>query len=141
MNRPMSSLTVAIFAFSSLIAASVLGCSNSSAGCTPTGALVPNPGPGPTIVIVVMDSVSGRLIADSATGRIAAVTYSDSLTHNASDPNSALESGVLGADTYAVAIVRPGYQQWLRSGIVVATSGACGAATPVQLTARLQPAP
>jgi len=92
-----------------------------------------------TITISVLDSITGRPIADSAIGRFAWSESSDSLRHDPFFPDSLLiTSG--GAGTYAVAIVRPGYEQWLRSGIIVPAT-ACGGYNMVAIGARLQPAP
>jgi len=77
-------------------------------------------------------------LVDSASGRVASATKSDSLWHDHFVPDSILYSP-LGPDTYAVAIARPGYQQWLRSGIVVAADGSCLGFAPVNVTPRLQP--
>ena len=118
-----------------LVIGTALACSDSTA-CLNN----PNqPTYAHTITFSVLDSITGRPIADSATGRFAWTESSDSLRHDPFYPDSLLVSGG-GAGTYAVAIVRPGYGQWLRSGIVVARTS-CGGFVPIELSARLQPAP
>ena len=90
-------------------------------------------------MISVVDSATGRPIADSATGLLASATFSDSLWHDHYVPDSVLYSAA-GPDVYAAAVERPGYQQWLRSGITVST-GSCGRPIPAHITALMQPAP
>ena len=43
--------------------------------------------------------------------------------------------------TYQVIVDRPGYREWIRNGVVVSHQNQCGGAEPVDLVARLQPAP
>jgi len=117
-------------------AAPAIACSDPGMTCNPN-----LPVNQPTIVIAVVDSASGQPIADSATGSFASTGVSDSLWHDPYHPDSLLESNLVPADTYAAAIVRPGYRQWLKSGIVVTAGGTCSAVSPVNITARLQPSP
>jgi hypothetical protein len=87
--------------------------------------------------VAVNDSASGMSVVDSARGAAKLGTEVDSL--RLSTPPPRLVGGTeLG--TYQVIIDRPGYREWTRNGVVV-SKAVCGSAIPVDLVARLQPAP
>ena len=88
------------------------------------------------IEVSALDSISQVSVADSARGVVQSGSYLDSMR---------LAYGVLlGGNklgTYQVTIDRPGYREWIRADVRVTQQGPCGNVIPVQLTARLQPAP
>jgi len=88
-------------------------------------------------VVGVSDSITGRPLADSATGTVHVLGASDSL-HHWTPPDSVLY-GDLGAGTYTVMVQRPGFLPWYKYNVAVA-AGNCGAPITTDLTARLQPA-
>jgi hypothetical protein len=115
-------------------AAGALACSSPTATCIPTpGAYMPG------ILVGVSDSVTGRPLADTATGTVQSTAISDSLRHGWS-PQDSILVGNVGPGIYAVTVVHPGYLTWVRARVRVAAD-ACGAAVSTDLTARLQPAP
>lgn len=91
------------------------------------------------IVVTVIDSVTGDSIADSASGTVTAGAYSDSLRLDFESSGTLLGGNQLG--TYAVALARPGYAAWGRTGVAVTHKGPCGNVEPVELHASLQPTP
>jgi len=91
------------------------------------------------IALTVTDSVSGDSIADSASGSVTAGAYADSLHHVEGFPALLVAGDRLG--TYAISLTRPGYAAWGSSGVAVTHVGVCGNVEPVELAARLQPAP
>jgi hypothetical protein len=91
------------------------------------------------IEVAVTDSASGLARADSAVGSLQSGTYADSLHHSLG--SSLLLSGGSELGTYEVSVSRPGYSAWNRIGVAVTQVGPCGNVEPVQLDARLQPAP
>jgi hypothetical protein len=92
-----------------------------------------------SIEVTVQDSVSGAGRADSATGRVVALTYSDSLHHVLG--SAALMFGGNRTGTFGVSVERPGYRLWTRPLVAVTQVGPCGNVIPVHLTALLQAAP
>jgi hypothetical protein len=116
-------------------AAGALACSSPTATCIPTpGAYMPG------ILVGVSDSVTGRPLADTATGTVQCSAVSDSLRHGVFPPLDSILVGNVGPGIYAVTVVHPGYLTWVRARVRVAAD-ACGAAVSTDLTARLQPAP
>jgi hypothetical protein len=119
----------------SLLAAGALGCSSPTASCIPTpGAYAPG------VVVGVADSVTGRPLADTATGTVQSTSVSDSLRHGIFPPLDSILVGNVGPGVYSVTVVHPGYASWTRARVMVAAN-ACGAAVTEHLTARLRPAP
>lgn len=81
----------------------------------------------PSLLVNVLDSISGESVAGEATGRWSMGTVGDSLRHL---PPSTAEGVVLLAaygppGTYDVRVERPGHPDWVRRGIVV-SEGSCG---------------
>lgn len=85
------------------------------------------------IELNVLDSATGAGIADSASGTVATTNYQDSLIR-VSDTEM-LGGNQLGS--YTVAVQRPGYAGWSKTGVSVSRSGPCGNVIPVTLSARL----
>ena len=118
-----------------IVTAGTLACSgSSSSNCIP----LPTPPVHymPAVVVGVSDSITGKPVADSASGTVRTISANDSLRHW-TPPDSVLY-GDLGVGTYAVMVQRPGYLPWYRYNVVVA-AGNCGAPISTNLTARLQP--
>lgn len=88
------------------------------------------------IIAYVTDSVTGREIADSARGVVVSGAYSDSLR--------LFSDGLLdGGDrtgVYDVMIVRAGYADWTKPGIVATQVTQCSQVMPVHVNARMVPA-
>lgn len=116
-----------------LAAVSALACSSPMANnCVPTpGAYMPG------IIVGVADSVTGRPLADTATGTVRSTAISDSLRHGFV-PQDSILVGNVGPGTYTVYVMHPGYLTWVRSQVTV-SADACGAAISTNLSARLQP--
>lgn len=91
------------------------------------------------VEVDVTDSLSGRALADSASGSLRIGQFSSALVPVDGFPSLLLGGSKLG--TYEVTITHPGYAPWTRSGVVVSQTGICGNVIPVHLDARLQPAP
>jgi hypothetical protein len=124
--------------YSLAAAAGALACSSPS---SPTAACVPTPGAyAPGVVVGIADSVTGRPLADTATGTVQSTAVSDSLRHGVFPPLDSILVGNVGPGTYTVTVVRAGYVSWVRAHVVVAAD-ACGAGVTENLTARLRPAP
>jgi hypothetical protein len=90
------------------------------------------------VIVAVIDSVSGLSIADSARGVAKLDTAIYSLRLQTPPPRLV---GGTELGTYQVVIDRPGYREWLRSGIVVSRRGGCGNPISAEVVARLQPSP
>jgi hypothetical protein len=87
------------------------------------------------IALAVTDSVTGRFLADSASGFVQAGSYSAPL-----QLSPGIDSLMYGGDrlgTYSVILTRPGYSPWTRNGVQVAMRGPCGNVLPVHLDALL----
>jgi len=83
--------------------------------------------------IVIRDSVSSALVATGAHATATSGSYYEVLRINDGVAVGATER----AGTYRVVVTKPGYQTWVRSGVVVKWDG-CHV-TSVLLTALLQP--
>jgi len=92
----------------------------------------------PPVIVGVSDSVSGKPIADSASGTLYTSSASDSLRHWY--PQDSVLAGDLGPGWFTVTVHHPGYLTWVRNNVIVKTN-VCGAAVTVYLTARLQRGP
>ncbi len=124
----------ALFSLPLLAAAGALACSSPTANCIPTpGAYQPG------IIVGVADSVTGRPLADTATGTVQSTAVSDSLRHGFA-PQDSILVGNVGPGRYTVTVMHTGYVTWMRSSVMVAAN-ACGGAISTDLTARLRPAP
>lgn len=91
------------------------------------------------IAVAVTDSVTGRYLADSASGFVQAGSYAAPL-----QLSSGIDSLLYGGDrigTYSVSLTRPGYAPWTRNGVQVAMRGPCGNVLPVHLDALLVATP
>lgn len=121
--RTIGSISGAIF----IIA--VAACQSSTGArvgyCTATRSIA--------IDLDVLDSATGVGIADSATGTVSTTNYQDSLRHVS-------DTEMRGGDrlgTYTVAVQRPGFVDWSKTGVAVSRSGLCGNVIPVKLSALL----
>lgn len=90
-----------------------------------------------SFAITVVDSVSGQNLAPGATVRVTAGAFSDTLT--TPGPGATAYSGGVyeRPGTYTVAVTRPGYLPWQRSGVAVGRDE-CHV-IPYQTTVRLRP--
>jgi len=87
-----------------------------------------------SFAVTVVDSASGQNLAPTATVRVTAGTFSDTLV---ALPPDSLYSGVHERPgEYAMAVTRSGYQPWQRSGVEVGRDE-CHVITHVD-TARLR---
>jgi hypothetical protein len=86
------------------------------------------------IALTVRDSVSGRALADSATGTAQLGTVIDTLMH----ADSLMLWGGRQPGIYDVAVQRPRYRTWTRHGVDASQTGTCGNPVTVKLTAALQ---
>ena len=90
----------------------------------------------PAVIVTPLDSSTRTNVAVGARGIALSGSYVDSLRR----VDSILWGGAqLG--TYQVTVERPGYNQWVRSGVHVTHATACGMPVSVRLTALLQPTP
>jgi hypothetical protein len=89
------------------------------------------------ITVDVSDAISGRAIADSATGTAHLGATTITLDHY----NTLTLLGGTQLGTYDVMVERPGYRAWTRLGVSVAQTGPCGNVEPVNLSAHMQPVP
>ncbi|MFI5310359.1 MAG: hypothetical protein ACHQQ3_03935 [Gemmatimonadales bacterium] len=89
------------------------------------------------IEVIVRDSVSGRALADSASGTLRAGTVTDTLVRR----DSLTLFGGRQVGIYDISIQRPGYRGWTRLGVASTQTGVCGGVTPVTVSARLQSSP
>lgn len=91
----------------------------------------------PSVVVTVVDSVSGESVVTGAGGSWTTGELSDSLRHlpggTGTDPGRLAAYGPAG--TYEVRVTRPGYPAWVRRNVEVG-QGSCGPYT-VELEARL----
>lgn len=89
------------------------------------------------VVVTVRDSTTGRAAADGSIGVLTGASVDDTLINVDS-------LTILGGDktgTFTVTIDKPGYLTWSASNIHVTEVGECGNVLPVDLSAKLQPAP
>jgi hypothetical protein len=84
--------------------------------------------------ITVRDAVTGRALADSASGTFQVDTTTGPLVR----ADSLDLIGGNRAGTYSVTVQRPGYQTWTMLGVRATQTSACGGVEPVKLTAALQ---
>ncbi|MFI5243037.1 MAG: hypothetical protein ACHQRL_08515 [Gemmatimonadales bacterium] len=89
------------------------------------------------LVVTVRDSVSGRALADSASGSFRVSATTDTLLHL----DSLTLIGGRDKGTYDVTVQRAGYRTWTRSGISAMKTTTCGGVAPVALAAMLQRLP
>lgn len=89
------------------------------------------------ITVAVLDADSGRPVADEATLTLQDGPYVETVT--SSWDGRSLSGAGERAGTYDLAIERPGYRSWSRSGIVV-NADECHV-RGVSLDARLEPLP
>ena len=89
------------------------------------------------VVVTVRDSISGDAAADGALGVLTGASVEDTLIN--SDALTLLGGDKTG--TYAVTIDKLGYLTWSASNIHVTKVARCGNVIPVDLSAKLQPAP
>jgi hypothetical protein len=125
---------VSKFAIAMFLSASVSACGRSNTEATAIGSVCVVL---PAISVTVRDSVSGRALADGATGTLRNGEATGALFHR--DSLRLTGGGTVG--TYDVTIERAGYRTWTRTGVQVNQSLACGGPVTVELTAPLQPAP
>lgn len=87
------------------------------------------------VIITVRDSLSGKALADSATGTLEVAGVDEML--------QAVDSlRMIGGDrrgTYSVTVDRAGYVPWTKANVQVTERGDCGNPIPVRLSANLQP--
>jgi hypothetical protein len=84
--------------------------------------------------ITVRDSVTGRALADSASGTFQVDTTTGPLVR--ADSLDLIGGNKVG--TYSVTVQRAGYKTWTMSGISATQTSACGGVEPVKLTAAQQ---
>ena len=89
------------------------------------------------VVVTVRDSTSGAAAADGAIGTLVGAGVDDTLIQT--DSLTLRGGNQLG--TFTVTIDRPGYLTWTAANVSVTMKGVCGNVLPVQLSAKLQPAP
>jgi len=91
------------------------------------------------ITVTVVDSLSGAPVGAGATVIATDGAYADTVTHHAGSAND-FPFGTAGerAGTYAVTVLKSGYDAWTRSGITV-TRNVCHV-NGVAITAKLRPA-
>jgi hypothetical protein len=121
---------VLVWGLSTIVAAMLVACSSTSApvaSCAAPRSVA--------IEVDVTDSVTGRALADSATGSVQSGSYADSLVR----VSDRLMDGGAQLGTYVVTLSRPGYTSWVRSGVRVASQGPCGNVEPTHIAALLQP--
>jgi hypothetical protein len=88
--------------------------------------------------IAVRDSISGRALADSASGHFTVDATTDTLFHW----DSLTLAGGLMVGSYDVTVQRPGYKTWTKLGIsATKTTPPCGSVESVNVTAALQKLP
>jgi hypothetical protein len=96
----------------------------------------------PSIVVAVIDSLTGIPLADSAQGLLHDGAFTDTLVPYGYDNAMVLRSLAMRGErpgTYAVNVLRGGYRPWQRASVHVAVAG-CHTAQ-VTLTASLQRLP
>lgn len=86
------------------------------------------------VVVTVRDSLSGRALADSATGTLQLAGAAEPMVH--ADSLTLFGGEQLGV--YDVSVERPGYREWTRAAVAVTKIGACGSPVPVTISASLQ---
>jgi hypothetical protein len=111
----------------------VASCNSDSSG--PTGGCLSKVSI--AVVITVRDSISGDPAADGTLGILTGAGVDDTLIN--SDPLTLLGGDKTG--TYTVTIDKPGYLTWSASDVHVTEVGECANVIPVDLSAKLQPAP
>lgn len=84
--------------------------------------------------ITVQDSVTGRTLADSASGTFRVDATTGPLVR--ADSLDLIGGNRVG--TYSVTVQRPGYHTWTMLGVRATQTNACGGVEPVKLTAELQ---
>jgi hypothetical protein len=89
------------------------------------------------LAITVRDSISGKALADSASGSFRVDALSDTLFH----VDSLQLYGGRQTGTYDVTVQRSGYKTWTKLGVVSTKTSVCGGVEPVQLTAAMQRLP
>jgi hypothetical protein len=96
----------------------------------------------PSIVVIVLDSITGLPAADSAQALVRDGAFADTLVPYGYDPPGTLRSLAMRGERpgiYTVSVLRPGYNPWQRASVQV--RGATCHTTQVTLTASLQRAP
>jgi hypothetical protein len=89
------------------------------------------------VVVTVRDSTTGQAAADGSIGVLTGASVDDTLIN--ADSLTLLGGEKTG--TFTVTIDKPGYLTWTASNIHVTEVGECGNVLPVDLSAKLQPAP
>jgi hypothetical protein len=89
------------------------------------------------LAITVRDSISGRALADSASGSFRVDAITDTLMRY--DSLTLIGGPIVGS--YDVTVQRPGYRTWTAFGISATQTRECGGVAPVKLTAPLQRLP
>lgn len=116
---------------------SVAACHDlsSTEGCPPVALT-------PAVRVEVRSATSGAALASGSTGVVQDGTYADSLRPFASHGDTLVSLGAAPnrPGTYDVTVEHPGYVAWHEADVEVAAN-ACGVGQPVELVARLQPAP
>ncbi len=114
------------------------------AGCNPAGVDCPIIA-APAILLEVREYGTGFPAANGARGAVYEGSYVDSLRvvgwQGSAIPENALQMAAAfdRPGTYSIGLVKPGYQAWERTGVVVGTDR-CGI-QQVQLSAQLVPLP
>ena len=90
----------------------------------------------PAVIVTPLDSGTHTNVAVGARGVALSGAHVDSLRR----VDSVLWGGA-NLGTYQVTVERPGYHQWVRSGVHVTRATECGMPVSVPLTALLQPTP
>lgn len=115
-----------------LVTSVLAGCNHTTEVCLPDIELG-------AVVVAITDSVSGAPAASGAT--LTANYGTASLTGDPTIDGLHVQVGS-HAGTYDLRITKPGYADWVKSGVVVtADPGTCGTFDRVTLNARLVPKP
>lgn len=95
------------------------------------------------LVVVVMDRDVGTPAAEGASGSARSGSREEMLHRGDRNPEGVLISlkATVTPGTYEVTVRNEGYEEWVRSGVVVESTSPCGIAERVELVAELVPIP
>lgn len=90
------------------------------------------------IALTVVDAITGAPAAGGATVVVRSAGFRDSVVLSPTAAGYSVGEDRAGAGTYEFVVRKPGYQEWIRSGVRV-RADQCHVTEPAQLTAALQP--
>lgn len=131
-NRRATPRRLMLMGALALVTSGLAGCNHTTEVCTPDIE-------GSAVVVAITDSVSGAPAASGAT--LTANFGTATLMGDSTTDGLHIRVGS-HAGTYDLRITKPGYVDWVKSGVVVtAQPGSCGTFNRVTLNAALVPTP